>query len=94
LPISEKFTGYAKEVGEMLEKAEIRFQLDLRNEKIGAKIRDAQLKKIPYMVIVGQKELETRTVSVRMRKKGDIGTMALESWIKKIIEEIDRRVLY
>jgi len=50
LPISEKFTGYAKEVGEMLEKAEIRFQLDLRNEKIGAKIRDAQLKKIPYLL--------------------------------------------
>lgn len=80
LPIGENYLAYAKEVEKTLLKSGVRVEVDVRNEKIGAKIRDAQLEKIPFMLIVGEKELEAKTVSVRDRKDGDLGAMSLEKF--------------
>ena len=88
LPISDKFVDYAKEVEEQLIKQGIRVELDDRQEKIGYKIREAQLKKIPYMLIIGEKEQEAKAVGVRKRKQGDIGQMPLEDFVSMIKEEI------
>jgi threonyl-tRNA synthetase len=84
LPISEKVMAYAKIVNEKLNAAGIRCELDQRSEKIGYKIREAQLQKIPYMVIVGEKEAEEGTISVRNRKEGDKGSLALDAFIDEI----------
>ena len=88
LPISDKFIDKAKEVKEKLLDAEIRVSLDDRAEKIGYKIREAQLQKIPYMLIVGEKEVESGTVSVRSRKDGDLGAVKVEEFIDRAVEEI------
>ncbi|NLC62754.1 MAG: threonine--tRNA ligase, partial [Thermoanaerobacterales bacterium] len=84
LPISEKHMEYAKIVKEKLESVDIRVELDPRNEKIGYKIRDAQLHKIPYMLILGDKEEKEGTVSLRTRDVGDLGTKKLEEIIQDI----------
>jgi threonyl-tRNA synthetase len=89
LSISDKFIDYAKEVEECLIKQGIRVELDDRQEKIGYKIREGQLKKTPYMLIIGEKEQEAKAVGVRKRKEGDIGQMSLEAFISMIKEEID-----
>ena len=77
LPVSDKSMDYAKQVEAQLKAAGIRVETDTRNEKIGYKIREAQLEKLPYMLIIGDKEKEEGTVSVRMREKGDIGACRL-----------------
>ncbi|HHW04109.1 MAG TPA: threonine--tRNA ligase [Thermoanaerobacterales bacterium] len=87
LPISEKHMDYARKVKERLEKADIRAELDERNEKIGYKIRDAQLQKLPYMIIVGDKEASTDSVSVRQREVGDIGSRSIEDFIAEVKEK-------
>ena len=76
-PVSEKVADYAKHVTETLKRHGMRVHLDDRNEKLPAKIRDAQLQKIPYMLVVGAKEAEAGTVSVRHRSKGDLGPKPL-----------------
>ena len=81
LPITDKQRDYAVEVVEKLQNEGIRVELDDRSEKIGYKIREAQLQKIPYMLILGQKEIEANTVGVRSRADGDIGTMSIEEFI-------------
>ena len=73
----------------MLEDKEIRVELDDRNEKIGYKIREAQLQKVPYMLILGDKERESNSVGVRSRKDGDIGAMLADEFIAKIVDEIE-----
>ena len=83
LPISDKHIDYAKKVTEILKNASIRCEADLRAEKIGYKIRSAQLEKVPYMLIVGQKEEENGTVSVRSREEGDLGEEILKQFIDK-----------
>ena len=88
LPIADKFRDYAKTVVEKLEVQGIRVELDDRNEKIGYKIREAQLQKVPYMLIVGEKEQESNSVGVRAREKGDIGAVEVNEFVKNIIEEI------
>jgi len=93
LPISKAHHEYARELKEMLENQKIRVELDDREEKIGYKIREAQMQKTPYMFVVGEKEAETRQVSVRKRKVGDIGSMGLEDAIKLIVKERDEKVL-
>ena len=94
LPIStEKHAEYAKEVKEKLTKAGLRVELDDRNEKIGYKIREAQVQKVPYMLVVGDKEKEEQTVGVRNRKDGDIGAMKVENFIEKIIKEVESKSL-
>ena len=89
LPIADGHVEYAKKVMEKLEKHGIRVEIDSRQEKIGYKIREAQLQKTPYMLIIGDKEIETNAVGVRSRKAGDIGQMQIEAFIEKIQEEID-----
>ena len=88
LPIADKHKEYAEKLKEKLEEYDIRVELDEREEKIGYKIREAQLQKIPYMLIVGDKEVEANAVGVRSRKDGDIGAMSVEDFINKIEEEI------
>ena len=92
LPISEKYEEYAKSVKAALDAADIRAEIDLRSEKIGYKIREAQGQKIPYMLVVGQKELADGTVSVRSRFKGDEGAEDLNVFIANIKAEIAGRV--
>ncbi len=88
LPISERQHDYAKQVYAQLHAAGIRVEVDARNEKIGYKIREAQNEKIPYMLVVGDKEVENGTVSVRARKDGDLGAMAVDAFRAKILDEI------
>lgn len=88
LTISEAHTEYANKLKEILENQGIRVELDDRNEKIGYKIREAQLQKVPYMLIIGDKEVEAEAVGVRSRKDGDIGQMSQDTFIEKIQKEI------
>ena len=88
LPISEKYLEYAEKVREVLEQKGIRVEVDSRAEKIGYKIREAQLKKVPYMLVVGDKEQEANAVGVRKRGKGDVGQMDLTEFANKIEEEV------
>ncbi|MBR1654657.1 MAG: threonine--tRNA ligase, partial [Clostridia bacterium] len=81
-----------KEVTNKLRANRIRVELDDRNEKIGYKIREAQLQKVPYMLIVGEKEVNSETVGVRSRKDGDVGAIAVDEFIKNIKEEIENFV--
>ena len=88
LPITDKQLDYCKKVEQELLDKDIRVELDDRQEKVGYKIREAQMEKIPYMLIVGDKEIEVNAVGVRTRKDGDIGQMKVEEFISKIEEEI------
>jgi len=90
-PVSEKVADYAKHINETLKSHGIRVHLDDRNEKLPAKIRDAQLQKIPYMLVVGPKEAEAGTVSVRHRSKGDLGSRPLADLVDALKQEIDSR---
>lgn len=87
LPITDRINEYAAEIAETLRKKGFRVELNSRSDKIGAKIRDAQLQKIPYMLILGDKEFEDRKVAVRDRKQGDLGAISLDEFIAKIDEE-------
>mgnify|MGYP002541892521 FL=1 len=92
LPITDGQKEYAREFALELQKSGIRFEVDDRNEKIGYKIREAQLEKVPYMLIIGEKETETGSVSVRSRKDGDLGQMEKAEFIEKILQEIKDKV--
>ena len=90
LPISEERHGeYAKKLVDELKTEGFRVELDDRNEKIGYKIREAQTQKIPYMLVVGDKEIEANAVGVRARKEGDLGAMPVEEFKKKLKEEVE-----
>jgi threonyl-tRNA synthetase len=93
LPLSEKFSVYATNVMAELRAAGFRVHLDDRNEKLQAKIRDAQMQKIPYMLIVGGKEAEAGTVSVRHQSKGDLGPRPLAEFISDLRKQVDERVI-
>ena len=82
---------YAKQIVDKLEAQKIRAHLDDRNEKVGYKIREAQVKKVPYMLIVGEKEVESGTVSVRSRDNGEQGAMPVDEFIAKLQDEIKNR---
>ena len=88
MPISDSQISYAEEVCKKLEDEGFRVELDDRQEKIGYKIREAQLHKIPYMLILGEKEVEANAVGVRVRKEGDIGKMSLDDFINKLKEDV------
>lgn len=90
LPISERFNDYARKVAEQLEIEDVRVIVDDRNEKIGRKIRDNELKRIPYMIIVGEKEEQDGTVSVRRQGEGDKGSMSVSDFAKMINTEVDQ----
>ncbi len=91
LPISDKFIPYAKQIEDKLKEAGIRVSTDNRSEKVGFKIREAQLGKVPYMLVVGQKEEEEQMVSVRSRRNADEGQKTLEAFIEQIKDEIDSK---
>ncbi len=91
LPVSGKFSDYAAKVTKHLQDAGVRVHFDDRNEKLQAKIRDAQMQKIPYMLIIGGKEAEAGTVAVRHRSKGDLGPRSLEQFTSDVLEEIKSR---
>jgi threonyl-tRNA synthetase len=88
LPVSEKFEEYSKKLLESLNNSDIRGLIDSRDEKVGRKIRDAEVKKIPYMLIIGEKEVEDGTVSVRKHGEGDLGSMTIKDFQDKLIKEI------
>jgi threonyl-tRNA synthetase len=93
LPLSEKFSVYANNVAAEIRAAGFRVHLDDRNEKLQAKIRDAQMQKIPYMLIVGGKEAEAGTVSVRHQSKGDLGPRPLADFISDLRHQVDTRAI-
>ena len=88
LPVSEKYHDYAEKLNELLKRNEIRTLIDMRSEKIGRKIRDAEMKKVPYMLIVGEKEMNENAVSVRKHGQGDLGTMSVEDFIAMIEKQV------
>lgn len=88
LPISGNYSVYARNVTDKLVQAGLRAELDDRNEKIGYRIREAQLQKVPYMLVIGEKEVEANNVSVRGRKTGDEGAMSIEQYIEKVSKEV------
>jgi threonyl-tRNA synthetase len=88
LPISEKYEDYAKKLSSELNNSDIRGLIDLRDEKIGRKIRDAEVKKIPYMLIVGEKEAADGTISVRKHGVGDLGSISIEDFKQQLVKEI------
>jgi len=92
VPISEKHSEYAHQVFKTIVESGIRCRIDERSEKVGYKIRETETKKVPYVCIVGDKEANNRTVSVRKRKKGDLGEKVLPNFLKQIQNEIRRRV--
>jgi threonyl-tRNA synthetase len=93
LPVSEKVSAYANEVAAALRAAGVRAGVDSSQDKLGAKIRLAQVEKVPYMLVVGGKEAESRQVSVRSRKSGDEGVLPLENFVERLKQEISERVL-
>jgi threonyl-tRNA synthetase len=92
VPVSQNFIEYAKKIDTDLKNAGIRSEVDERNEKIGYKIRDWEIRKVPYMLIVGEKEIESSSVSVRKHKEGDKGSLAISKFIDKIVLEIKNKV--
>ena len=88
LPVSEKYHEYAEKLNEMLKRNEIRTLIDMRSEKIGRKIRDAEMKKVPYMLIVGEKEMNETAVSVRRHGQGDLGSMSVDEFIAMIEKQV------
>ena len=88
LPVSEKYHDYAEKLNELLKRNEIRTLIDMRSEKIGRKIRDAEMKKVPYMLIVGEKEMNENAVSVRKHGQGDLGSMSVEDFIAMIEKQV------
>ncbi len=92
LPISERFNDYAYEVKNILERQEIRAYVDDRNEKIGRKIRDNEMKKVPYMLIVGEKEQAERMVSIRKQGAGDGGSMSIDDFATMIVNEVKSQI--
>lgn len=92
LPVTDRANEYAKELQSKLEDADFRVELDLRNEKIGYKIREAQLQKIPYMIILGDKEVEAKNVAIRSKHDGDLGSMEFDAFLSKIKEENDKKI--
>ena len=91
LPITDKFNAYAAQVAEQLIQAGVRVEVDHRNEKIGYKIREAQMQKIPYMLVVGEKEASSQTVSLRKRGEGDLGAVSVEQLVSDLVCEIKER---
>lgn len=92
LPVTDRANEYAGKLQHKLEELDFRVEVDARNEKIGYKIREAQLQKVPYMLILGDKEVEARNVAVRSKKDGDLGTMEFAAFLTKIKDENDRKI--
>ena len=92
LPVSEKFNEYAEKVSKLLNNYDIRGLIDDRNEKVGRKIRDAEIQKVPFMLIVGENEFNNNTISVRKQAEGDLGEMSIEAFAEHVQLEIDKKL--
>jgi threonyl-tRNA synthetase len=92
IPVSEKAVPYAISVAEMFREAEIRVSVDLKNERLQKKIREAEMEKIPYMVVVGEKEAQERTLSIRSKSQGDLGKKNIEEFVQVLQREIMEKV--
>jgi threonyl-tRNA synthetase len=93
LPIADKHLEYAKKIYEELFKSSLRVEVDYRNEKVNAKIRDAEMEKIPYILVVGDREIENGSVSVRKRKHGNLGSIRLEEFIERVRKEVLEKII-
>lgn len=93
MPIADRHNDFTAEVAAELKKYGVRVEIDDRSEKIGFKIREAQLQKIPYMLVIGDKEVETKNVSIRCRKRGDIGAMTVADFCAMVKKEIDEKTV-
>lgn len=91
LPLVDKHHAYVQELQKRLQAKNVRVEVDLRNEKIGYKIREAQMEKVPYMIVIGDKEMENGAVAVRSRKEGDLGSMPVDEFVNKLLQEIETR---
>jgi len=91
LPISDKFMDYANTILQTLKKADIRAEIDDRNEKIGKKIRDTELARVPYMLVIGEKEMNEGKASVRRQGKGDLGAKDVKEFVNELVSEIKER---
>ena len=89
MPFGNEQMSFAREVADACEKLGLRASIDDRNEKIGYKIRSAQLEKVPYMLVIGEKEMNDRTLAVRSRKTGDLGVMSIEDFLAMAKEQVD-----
>jgi threonyl-tRNA synthetase len=89
LPLGEQHVEYARQVINRLRQEKLRVELDTRDEKIGQKIRIAQLEQVPYMLIIGDKEVSGQTVSLRHRRKGDVGSLTIEQVIRQLLDEMN-----
>lgn len=92
LPISDKYNDYAKAVKDALFAKGLRVEIDDRAEKMGFKIREAQLEKVPYMLVVGEKEVEANAVSVRSRDKGEMGSLSVDEFVAMVCKEVEDKV--
>jgi threonyl-tRNA synthetase len=92
LPVSDNYINYAQSVSQLLNNSEIRALIDDRSEKIGRKIRDAELKRIPYMIIVGEKEVNEGTISVRRQGQGDMGSFSIEAFAQLVQDEVNKMI--
>ncbi len=93
LPVTDRAAAYAGELAAKLDAKGLRVETDLRNEKIGYKIREAQMQKVPYMLVLGDKEMEAGTVSVRSRKEGDLGAQTLDDFLARILREVEEKTI-
>ena len=93
LPLTDRTLAVSKDIADQLDKAGVRVEVDDRNEKLGYKIREAQLQKVPYMLVIGDRDVEKGVVSVRSRSKGDLGAMTLEAFQAMVREEIATKAL-
>ena len=91
LPVTDRALDYAKELSDAMDGQGFRVEVDDRNEKIGKKIREAQLEKIPYMLVVGDKEAESGQVAVRARSKGDLGAMDFAAFLAHLKQVVDEK---
>ena len=92
IPVSEKANDYAENVMRALATNNVRVEMDLRNERLQKKIRDAEVQKIPYMIVIGEKEESVGMISVRSKSQGDIGRMKLGEFIERVKEEVEKKV--
>ena len=93
LPIADRHIEYAEEIAEAAGEAGLRAEVDCRSGKLGAKIRDAQTQKLPFMLIVGDRDMENREVSVRHRTVGDLGSLTIETFLVQAVQDIDDRAV-
>jgi len=93
LPITDKHAGYAEIIAQQIEESGIRVEKDLRNEKIGFKIREAQIQKIPYMIVLGDKEVESSTLGVRRRRSKETRNLDLKTFLDEVNEAVEKRII-